>query len=551
MGSAHQGLTRVVSWGCPSRFGPRPSGLNPGGGFPFFLVSLSCFLFVGVMAQRVTRRTVGLDVSGLAASNDRKEVSQFIVEHFAHCNIHAVQFVGTIAKVTFAVEASKQQVICHQSISINGVQCAVRGGGPRAQNVLIYNYPVEGNEEPIRRKLAAYGTVESVAFRHWPHLPNISDGVRVVRMVRREAIPRHLTIGDFPVKISYAGQQQVCDLCAAPGHIAWVCPLKGKCFQCGLEGHLSRDCPQRAGYRARGDAVEDVPDPTPAEARASGAPQTESDVDVRDNQLDELSQSILAPIRASIPPVGSSLLGDDASDSIDGINSGNDQATHVDNVAVVNNVVANNKVNENSVNNGVVEHNVVSNNGSNVVNNNLVVNESIVVNSNLVENESTVNNNVVGNNNAGISTKESSVANQNSIEEPNYSPVSDSVNIVDPGSSSLCASSLDSGDENLVEPSSSGLISSGVADMVMEGASDSRKRALVEVSSDGESVDSSPATVVKTKLPVRKQKGVRKIPTPSPSAATPRALRSSSLVPGLSRGLKLAAAEWARLSKRS
>lgn len=158
------------------------------------------------MAQRVTRRTVGLDVSGLAASNDRKEVSQFIVEHFAHFNIHVVQFVGTIAKVTFPVEASKQQVICHQSININGVQCAVREGGPRAQNVLVYNYPVEGNEESIRRKLAVYGTVESIAFRHWPHLPNVSDGVRVVRMVCREAIPRHLSIGDCQVKISYAGQ---------------------------------------------------------------------------------------------------------------------------------------------------------------------------------------------------------------------------------------------------------------------------------------------------------------------------------------------------------
>ena len=275
------------------------------------------------MAQRVTRRTAGLDVSGLAASNDRKEVSQFIVEHFAHFNIHAVQFVGTIAKVTFAVEASKQQVIRHQSININGVQCAVQGGGPRVQNVLVYNYPVGGNKESIHRKLAVYGTVESIAFRHWPHLPNVSDGVWVVRMVRREAIPRHLSIGDFQVKISYAGQQQVCDLCAAPGHIARVCPLKGKCFQCGLEGHLSRDCPQRAGYRARDDAEEDVPDPTPAEACASGAPQAESDEDLRDNQLDELSQSILAPIRAGIPPVGSSLPADDVSvDSIDGISNG-------------------------------------------------------------------------------------------------------------------------------------------------------------------------------------------------------------------------------------
>ena len=503
------------------------------------------------MAQRVFRRTVGLDVSGLAASNERKDVCQFIVEHFAHLNIHAVQFVGTIAKVTFAAEASKLQVMCHQSVNIQGVQCAVRGGGPRLQNVLVYNYPVEGDEDLLRRYLAVYGTIESVAFRHWTNLPNVSDGVRTVRMVRREPIPRHLTIGDFPVKISYAGQQQVCDLCAAPGHIARVCPKKGKCFQCGLEGHLSRNCPQRAGYRARDDPAEVVSDPTPAEARASGAPQSESDVDLRDNQLDELSQSILAPVLAG-PPPGPSLPADDVSvDSFD-----------VDNV--VNNEVTNNKVNENSdnvvennevnsnvnsngsnvvgnneVNNNVVESNEVNSNGSNM-NNNVVINESIVVNSNLVENESTVNNNVVG----AISVSQIGAADQISIE-PNYASVSDSVNIVDPGSSSLCASSLDSC-ENLVEPSSSELISSAGS----VRAPDSRKRVHFEVSSD-EDVDSSPATVFKSKLPVRKHKGVRKPPAPAPSTATPRALRSSGIIPGLSKGLKLAAAEWGRIAKRS
>ena len=106
---------------------PARQGLTPLVGFPFSLVRLRSLC--SVMAQRVSRHTVDLDVSGLAASNDRKEVSQFIVEHFAHFNIHAVQFVGTVAKVTFAVEASKQQVICHQSINTNGVHCAVRGRG--------------------------------------------------------------------------------------------------------------------------------------------------------------------------------------------------------------------------------------------------------------------------------------------------------------------------------------------------------------------------------------------------------------------------------------
>lgn len=82
-------------------------------------------------------------------------------------------------------------------------------------------------------------------------------------------------------------------------------------------------------------------------------------------------------------------------------------------------------------------------------------------------------------------------------------------------------------------PSSSALISSGASDVVMEGASDSWKRAHTEVSSDGDSVDSGS---YKSKLPVRKQKRVHKTPAPAPSAANPRALRSSSFSPGLSRG---------------
>ena len=243
---------------------PARQGLTPLGFFPF---SFSCALRYSVMALRAFRRTVSLDVSQLASSNERKDVCTFIVEHFAQHKIHAVQFIGTVAKVTFAVEASKQEVISHQAININGVQCAVRGGGPRAQNVLLYNYPVEGPEDPIRRALGAYGVIEEVKFRHWAHMPTVGDGVRIVRMVRREAIPRHMSIGEVRVKIAYVGQQQVCDLCDAPGHIARNCPFRNKCFQCGLEGHFSRSCPQRDGYRDR----DSVQDPTPAEAAAAAA----------------------------------------------------------------------------------------------------------------------------------------------------------------------------------------------------------------------------------------------------------------------------------------
>ena len=76
---------------------------------------------------------------GFAGSNDHQAVSKFIVDHFAQYNIHAVQFIGMVAKVTFAAEASKQQLLSHQAININGILCAVRGDGPHAQNVLVYN----------------------------------------------------------------------------------------------------------------------------------------------------------------------------------------------------------------------------------------------------------------------------------------------------------------------------------------------------------------------------------------------------------------------------
>ena len=191
----------------------------------------------------------------------------------------------------------------------------------------------------------------------------------------------------------------------------------------GLEGHLSRNCPQRVGYRARDDVEEDVPDPTLDEAagRASGTPQADSDDDLWDNQLNELSQSILAPVLAGVPPVGSQFPADNVSvDSIDvdfsanGISNGNNQVTHVDNVE---NTVVDNEVNNNVVNNNLVDENSVNND---VVGNN-------VVNSNLVVNESTVNNNVIennGNNVVEISTSENgAVANNNSMEEPNFSPV--------------------------------------------------------------------------------------------------------------------------------
>ena len=83
--------------------GPARQGLTPLVGF-FFSLLFCRVLSCSVMAQRVSRRTESVDVffRWLAASNESKDVCQFIVENFTHHSIYAVQLIGTFEKVTKA-----------------------------------------------------------------------------------------------------------------------------------------------------------------------------------------------------------------------------------------------------------------------------------------------------------------------------------------------------------------------------------------------------------------------------------------------------------------
>ena len=260
---------------------------------------------------------VSLDVRELASGGmSRQEVVSAIIDTFQPARpIAAVQFLGYDAKVTFEQAAHRREVMECEHIRIKDVDCVVRGGGPRPQNVLIYNFPYEIPHAVVRDCLSHYGDVESVLFRHWTHV-HVCDGVRTVRMVRARAIPRNLNIDGFNVKVSYPGQAPECDICFELGHIAKNCTLRGKCLECRQPGHLRRDCPVRLRRLAASeDSVanlravppgSEVPDASPDPdsvvlcgvdpvADDSESVSVDSLVDVRDNQLDEItSQSVLA-----------------------------------------------------------------------------------------------------------------------------------------------------------------------------------------------------------------------------------------------------------------
>ena len=65
----------------------------------------------------------------MAQGANRPEVVSALVEYFHPAPIAAIQFSGTDAKVTFEREVHKRDAMRNESISVNGVDCEIRGGG--------------------------------------------------------------------------------------------------------------------------------------------------------------------------------------------------------------------------------------------------------------------------------------------------------------------------------------------------------------------------------------------------------------------------------------
>ena len=90
-----------------------------------------------------------------------------------------------------------------KSVRVGDVDCVVRGGGPRPQKVFVCGYPVNSNL--LTDALSRYGEVHDVRFRLWLHMSEVADGVRVVSMVRNQAIPRNFEVDGYHCKVSHYG----------------------------------------------------------------------------------------------------------------------------------------------------------------------------------------------------------------------------------------------------------------------------------------------------------------------------------------------------------
>ena len=181
-------------------------------------------------------------MSKFPAAASRVDISSAIVNRFTAYKVNTVQFVGNLARVTFSSASDHDAVMHFESVCVGDVDCVLHGGGPRPQKLFVYGYPVEGISNLLTDALSRYGEVHDVRFRHWLHMSEVANGVRVLSMVRNKAIPRNLEVNGYHCKVSYYGQAKECHICEKTEHIAKDCHFRGKCLRCGQAGHLYHDC---------------------------------------------------------------------------------------------------------------------------------------------------------------------------------------------------------------------------------------------------------------------------------------------------------------------
>ena len=195
------------------------------------------------------RCTADLKVDKFGEGAVNTDIAKAIFDHFAGQNIKVLsiqQCRNKIARVTFEDQTACECVQLRGELDMGGVKVDVVPPPPPPPNwinVVVYNYPYDAPNAYVNDALGHYGKIQSIRYQHWTNLPDVSTATRIVRINLRGCIPRFVMIGRYRCKVWYRGQPVYCDICKEATHIAFNCPLKGKCLSCKGVGHFAPNCP--------------------------------------------------------------------------------------------------------------------------------------------------------------------------------------------------------------------------------------------------------------------------------------------------------------------
>ena len=162
------------------------------------------------------RRTVTLHVGRIPQVVSRPELIRILAEHFGTWKLLAVQFLpGMRVQLTFDSVEAKTSIERQSEVDIEGYPCQVVGHGPSLESVLIFHLPYELDNGLIQAAMQEYGEVGGIRYQLHPD-STVHSGTRVVRMVRKGPIPRHIAVEDWSAKVWYRGQPVECDVWRGP-----------------------------------------------------------------------------------------------------------------------------------------------------------------------------------------------------------------------------------------------------------------------------------------------------------------------------------------------
>ena len=124
-----------------------------------------------------------------------------LTERFGTWQLLAVQFLpGMRVQLTFDSVEAKASIERQSQVEIEGYPCQVVGGGPSLESVMVFHLPYDLDNDLIQAALQGYGEVGGVHHQLHPD-STVHSGMRIVRMVRKGPIPRHIRVEGFSGKV--------------------------------------------------------------------------------------------------------------------------------------------------------------------------------------------------------------------------------------------------------------------------------------------------------------------------------------------------------------